>query len=128
MLNNTTELLQQISVQLNQVLDRNQHLEQRVAYLTDQVDTLCERLDGKSADPYPIGGKENVAKILGVQPNSVRNYHRFWQKDLHFTKPSPGKTVYNLTLIKDWQLNRSKPELHIRAVEAYARYDQKLRA
>jgi hypothetical protein len=127
MLNNTMELLQLILGQLNQVLDRNQHLEQRVEHLKDQLDVLCERLDGEKVDFYPIGGKDKAAKILGIQPDSVRNYHRYWKKGLHYTKPSPGKTVYNLTLIKDWQLNRDNPGLHARAVEAYAQHDHKLR-
>ena len=122
MLNNTTELLQLISGQLSQVLNRNEHLEQRVEYLTDQLDILCERLDSQTTDPYPVGGKLKVSIILGIQPNSVKNYHRHWTKGLHYTKPSPRKVIYNLMLIKDWHLNRDNPGLHAKAVEAYADY------
>lgn len=127
MLNNTAELLQQISGQLNLVLDRNQYLEQRVQYLTHQVDVLCERLDAPTADPYPVGGKVKAARILEIQPDSVRNYHRYWKEGLHYKKPTPGKTIYNLALVKDWRLNRDNPGLHAKAVDAYARYSQKLR-
>ena len=122
MLNNTTELLQLISGQLRQILNRNEHLEQRVEYLTDQLDILCERLDSQAADPYPICGKFKVSIILGIQPNSVKNYHRHWPKGLHYTQPSPRKFIYNLMLIKDWHLHRDNPGLHAKAVEAYADY------
>ena len=127
MLNNNIELLQLISGQLSQVINRNEHLEQRVEYLTEQLDILCERLDSKGADPYPIGGKSRVSMILGIQPDSVRNYHRYWTKGLHYLKPSPRKVIYNLVLIKDWHLNRDNPGLHAKAIEAYANHTRKSR-
>lgn len=64
--------------------------------------------------------KHPTAKIIGVSPHTLKPYrNRYWQLDIHYVKYNSRTIRYNRELIIDWAANRSNPECHQRAIEAY---------
>lgn len=71
-----------------------------------------------------LGTKHEVAKILNLKPDSVKNYHRKWVDGIHFYKRPGGRKSgygYNIPLIKHWIQCHENLENrdHINAMAAY---------
>lgn len=72
---------------------------------------------------YQFGDKHEAAQILKCHPNSLarsrRNINYGWIEGIHFVRLNASNVRYNLTLLKDWMMNRHDPNAHQRAIEIY---------
>jgi hypothetical protein len=72
---------------------------------------------------YQFGDKHAAAQILNCHPNSLarsrRNTDNGWIEGIHFVRVNASNVRYNLTLLKDWLMNRHNPNAHQRAIEQY---------
>lgn len=64
--------------------------------------------------------KHIVAMLLGISSETVKPYRkRYWMLGVHYVKYNSRTFRYNQKLIVDWAANRSTPEAHQQAIEAY---------
>ena len=68
-----------------------------------------------------IGNTQEAAELLGCHPGSLNRYRRSgeWLEGAHFWKRNSRVIRYNLTLIRDWDMNRSDPAKHLLAVQKF---------
>lgn len=57
---------------------------------------------------YKTGDRHGAANLLGLKPQTVRTYHKYWTEGIHFYRNPPRTPragfTYNLTLIEHWLL------------------------
>jgi Putative excisionase (DUF1233) len=67
--------------------------------------------------------KQALSQAIGLSPHTFKKYRlsNKWVEGIHWQRINSKCVLYNLTLIQDWLANRSQPEAHNRAIEAYIR-------
>ena len=74
-----------------------------------------------------LGNAQDVANLLSLKPRSLERYRKDkWIEGAHYFKVNPIKILYNLTLIRDWLLNRSNPERHNLQIQLFLKNKDKL--
>lgn len=65
--------------------------------------------------------KHQLSKVTGLSPETFKKYRLsgVWIEGIHWQRVNARCTLYHLPLILDWVANRSTPENHQRAIEAY---------
>ncbi len=112
-------IVEETNNRLKETTATNQQLCDRVEYLSQQVESLEQKI---SLDLYPHVDKYTVAQILNISANTVRTKHRQWIEGVHYITVSPRVVRYNLKLIEDWIKNRGDATAHRRAIEKYQSY------
>lgn len=80
-------------------------------------------LPSREYDGLRLVNKYEAARILGVSPETLKKYRL--QPDspliegIHYHVWNARTIRYNPDLIADWGVNRTQPEQHQRAIEAY---------
>ena len=74
-----------------------------------------------------IGNAQEAAKLLGCHPGSLNRYRRSgeWIEGAHFWKRNSRVIRYNLTLLRDWDINRNNPAKHLLVVQKFAKEQSK---
>lgn len=64
--------------------------------------------------------KHAAAALIGISSETIRIYRKRYWEDGHQYQRYNSRTIrYHRELILDWAANRSSPECHQRAIEAY---------
>jgi hypothetical protein len=64
--------------------------------------------------------KHTAAALLGISSHTLKSYRKlYWEYGIHYQRYNSRTIRYNRELILDWVANRSSPECHQRAIEAY---------
>ena len=64
------------------------------------------------------GDQKAAAAVLGVSARTVARHHEDWIEGIHFYRKG-RRVIYNLALIRDWQVNQEDPKAHQRAIEKW---------
>ncbi|MDZ4874972.1 MAG: hypothetical protein CLLPBCKN_004368 [Chroococcidiopsis cubana SAG 39.79] len=64
--------------------------------------------------------KHAAAALIGISSETIRTYRkRYWEDGYQYQRYNSRTIRYHRELILDWVANRSSPECHQRAIEAY---------
>lgn len=64
--------------------------------------------------------KHEAAALLGISVHTLKSYRKlYWQSGIQYQHINSRTIRYHRRLILDWIANRSNPECHQRAIEAY---------
>lgn len=65
--------------------------------------------------------KRDLAKVTGLSGDTLKKYRLsgLLIEDIHWIRVNSKLVLYNLPLMIDWIQNRSCPDAHRRAIEAY---------
>ena len=71
---------------------------------------------------YKFVDKKEIAKLLGVKPNSVSRYRQKWTEGIHYYRDGNSRYFYNFSLIQHWAnegLRDIESLSHIQEVRVY---------
>lgn len=65
--------------------------------------------------------KHRIAEVAGIltETSKKNRLSGKWIEGIHWQRVNSRSVLYNLPLILDWIANRSDPQAHQRAIEAY---------
>ena len=63
--------------------------------------------------------KREMAKLLGVHPDTLKDYRQEMLEGVHFIRPNSRVVRYNPDLVTHWFANRQNPATHQRIIEEY---------
>lgn len=65
--------------------------------------------------------KQHLAQVTGLSPETFKKYRLsgVWIEGTHWQRINSRCVLYNLSLVLDWIANRSDPQSHQRAIQAY---------
>ncbi len=66
------------------------------------------------------GDQKAAAAVLGVSARTVARHHEDWIEGVHYHREG-RRVTYNLSLIRDWQVNKQDPRAHQRAIEKWCK-------
>ena len=61
------------------------------------------------------GDQRAAAAVLGVSARTVARHHEQWIEGVHYIREG-RRVVYNLALLRDWQVNKHDLHAHQRAI------------
>ncbi|PZV12382.1 MAG: hypothetical protein DCF22_12530 [Leptolyngbya sp.] len=60
-----------------------------------------------------------MAKLLGVHPDTLKDYRQEMIEGVHFIRPNSRVIRYNPDLVTHWFANRQNPQLHQFVIDSY---------
>ncbi|MDX2231340.1 MAG: hypothetical protein NW220_17010 [Leptolyngbyaceae cyanobacterium bins.349] len=63
--------------------------------------------------------KREMAQLLGVRPDTLKDYRKAMIEGIHFIRPNSRVVRYNPGLVIHWFANRQNPEIHQSVIDSY---------
>ena len=63
--------------------------------------------------------KREMAKLLGVRPDTLKEYRKNMIEGVHFIRPNSRVVRYNPELVSHWFANRQNPKIHQSVIDQY---------
>jgi len=63
--------------------------------------------------------KHEMAKLLGIHPETLKEYRKELIEGVHYFKPNSRVIRYNRDLLLHWFANRKNPDVHQKVIALY---------